>query len=165
MEAFFAKKKIDLQLLQASEPGLYEVLKEHFHQMGAKSFDHTKKYHFNKWRIKYPLLTKATKELPLVENTRVEASQEVIPSLSEKTKDSSVSKPTGFKPRFKSATTPARKENTEEQAQNIDAKPQETSVSKPTGFKPRFKSATTPAPKENTEKQAQTPPSSEDSTP
>lgn len=54
-EEFFRKKKIDLSALMQAEPGLYEELKKHYEQMGEKSFDHTKKFGFNKWRRLFPL--------------------------------------------------------------------------------------------------------------
>lgn len=54
-EEFFAKKKINLDLLKLKEAELFQQLQSHFEQMGEKSFDHTKKYIFNPLRNKYPL--------------------------------------------------------------------------------------------------------------
>ena len=54
-EEFFAKKKIDLTQLEKAEPGLYAEFKSHFSLMGEKSFDHTKKFWFNKLRHLYHL--------------------------------------------------------------------------------------------------------------
>jgi hypothetical protein len=54
-EEFFKKKRIDLAALQSGEPGLFSEFRKHFEQMGEKSFDHTKKYWFNKLRLQYHL--------------------------------------------------------------------------------------------------------------
>lgn len=55
-EEFFAKKKIDLSALKLTEPALFEELNSHYEQMGPKSFDHSKKYWFNKLRRKFPIV-------------------------------------------------------------------------------------------------------------
>jgi len=94
-EEFFSKKRIDLVALQAAEPGLYAEFKKHFAQMGEKSFDHTKKYWFNKLRSLYHLAPglkpeKLHQENQLAQQTVVETLTETIPAPS-----------TGFKPRFK----------------------------------------------------------------
>lgn len=94
-EEFFSKKRIDLVALQAAEPGLYAEFKKHFAQMGEKSFDHTKKYWFNKLRLLYHLASglkpeKLHQENQLAQQTIVETLTETIPVPS-----------TGFKPRFK----------------------------------------------------------------
>ena len=52
-EEFFAKKKIDLHKLKTADASLFAELESHYEQMGEKSFDHTKKYWFNKWRTLY----------------------------------------------------------------------------------------------------------------
>ena len=54
-EEFFKKKKIHLSALQAADAGLFSEFSAHYLQMGEKSFDHTKKYWFNKLRRLYPL--------------------------------------------------------------------------------------------------------------
>ena len=59
-EEFFAKKKIDLEALKQADPGLYDECRSHYEQMGEKSFDHTKKYRFNKLRHAYPLAQQNT---------------------------------------------------------------------------------------------------------
>lgn len=166
-EEFFIKKKIDLAQLQRAKPALYEEFRSHYEQMGEKSFDHTKKYWFNRLRKDYllaepaPVRTKAdtppsTKPLasgalsaPAPESTSTAAA----PS----TGLSSVS-PAGFKPRFKAGTTKPTPsaEPTEDKPTGtkapIDEAPQKATA--PTGFKPRFKPGTTkPAPPaESTEK-------------
>ena len=58
-EEFFQKKKIDLTQLRNAEPGLFVEFSKHYPLMGEKSFDHTKKYWFNKLRRTYPLAVKA----------------------------------------------------------------------------------------------------------
>ncbi|MGI4750530.1 MAG: hypothetical protein ACRYFB_07850 [Janthinobacterium lividum] len=54
-EEFFQKKKINLAQLKITEPGLFAEFSQHYPLMGEKSFDHTKKYHFNYLRRTYPL--------------------------------------------------------------------------------------------------------------
>jgi hypothetical protein len=54
-EEFFTKKKIDLVQLEKAEPSLFVEFKSHFNLMGEKSFDHTKKFWFNKLRHLYRL--------------------------------------------------------------------------------------------------------------
>src|SRR3954471_23516624 len=94
-EEFFMKKRIDLTALRAGEPGLFSEFKNHFEQMGEKSFDHTKKYWFNKLRLQYHLAPelkpeKMHQENQLAEQTIVETLTDSIPAPS-----------AGFKPRFK----------------------------------------------------------------
>lgn len=54
-EEFFNKKKIHIASLIVDNPELTKELVAHFDLMGEKSFDHAKKYLFNKWRRRYPL--------------------------------------------------------------------------------------------------------------
>ncbi len=54
-EEFFQKKKINIVLFQTAEPDLFAEFFNHYHLMGEKSFDHTKKYWFNVLRRSYPL--------------------------------------------------------------------------------------------------------------
>lgn len=95
-EEFFRKKRIDLVALQAAEPALFSEFKSHFDQMGEKSFDHTKKYWFNKLRLLYHLAAEQKPEKVHIENRLAE--QTITESiLEEKMPAPSV----GFKPRFK----------------------------------------------------------------
>ena len=95
-EEFFMKKRIDLTALQAGEPGLFSEFKKHFEQMGEKSFDHTKKYWFNKLRLQYHLAPQLKPEKVHMENRLAE--QTITESiLEEKIAAPSV----GFKPKFK----------------------------------------------------------------
>ncbi len=64
-EEFIAKKKIDLLQFRSAEPVLFSEFESHYSQMGPKSFDHSKKFLFNKLRRAYhlqeepkPVLTK-----------------------------------------------------------------------------------------------------------
>lgn len=97
-EEFFKKKRIDLAALQSGEPGLYADFEKHFNQMGEKSFDHTKKYWFNKLRQTYHLASELKPEKIHIENRLAE--QTIAESIiEEKIAPPSV----GFKPRFKAA--------------------------------------------------------------
>ena len=113
MEEFFAKKRIDLEQLKGSDALLFAELKAHFEQMGPKSFDHTKKYLFNKLRGSFPLRKESLKEAapvttilttPIDRTTPAEelstSSAETSPS---EDHPAAASKPAGFKPRFKAA--------------------------------------------------------------
>lgn len=56
LEEFLQKKKIDILAFKSNSLELFQEFESHFEQMGAKSFDHTKKYLFNKLRKQFPLL-------------------------------------------------------------------------------------------------------------
>src|ERR1700735_890808 len=82
-EEFFKKKRIDLAALEKAEPLLFSEFKTHFGQMGEKSFDHTKKYWFNKLRRQYHLAPEIKPEKvhipnPLAEQTIAESLSETI---------------------------------------------------------------------------------------
>ncbi|MCY4780908.1 hypothetical protein ORI89_14710 [Sphingobacterium sp. UT-1RO-CII-1] len=163
-EEFFAKKKIDLTVLLAENPSLYREFEDHYAQMGPKSFDHTKKFWFNKLRKTY-LLKEISPDLG--KQTTTQASKPSTPPIQQQS-----TVPTTFKPRFKAAAAPLQKETTEQTAKPTGFKPRfkagltkpaieqqelqkETTeqVAKPTGFKPRFKAATTPVQKTAIEQQ------------
>jgi hypothetical protein len=75
---------------------LFSEFKTHFEQMGEKSFDHTKKYWFNKLRLQYHLAPELKPEKVRIENQLAE--QTITEALvEEKIPAPSV----GFKPRFK----------------------------------------------------------------
>ena len=139
-EEFFKKKRIDLAALQSGEPGLYAEFEKHFNQMGEKSFDHTKKYWFNKLRLLYHLAPelkpeKVHIENPLAQQTITEALiEEALPPPS-----------VGFKPRFKAGMTggqpkPESLKPDEEEAESRKQKAESAveDAPKPAGFKPRF---------------------------
>lgn len=118
-EEFFAKKKIDLVLFEKADPNLFNEFRSHFLLMGEKSFDHTKKFWFNKLRGLYHLPGPA-KNIP--------ATKPAIVTQAEPLSSPTIEQKPAFKPRFKS-TVLAKAESSEE-------KPEGTPISKP-AFKPR----------------------------
>ena len=54
-EEFLIKKKIDPVQLQSKDQTFFSEFESHFLQMGEKSFDHSKKFWFNKLRRTYHL--------------------------------------------------------------------------------------------------------------
>ena len=150
-EEFFIKKKIDLKALQAADKPLFEEFKAHYSAMGEKSFDHSKKFWFNKLRKSFHL---KEEETPAAKP----AVKQAVADTPTETSGSKAIKPAGFKPRFKATITPAVDEAKTTEAP--DSTKTET-ASAPTGFKPRFKAgvtkapdtaATTPASEETTDK-------------
>ncbi len=136
-EEFFRKKRIDLAALGKAEPALLSEFKTHFEQMGEKSFDHTKKYWFNKLRLAYHLAPEPKVEKVVIENRLAE--QTITETLSETTPPANV----GFKPRFKPemgkpVESPAPEP--EKPAENIETPAPSTPG---VGFKPRFKAGVT----------------------
>jgi hypothetical protein len=134
-EEFFKKKRIDLAALQQGEPSLFAEFKSHFELMGEKSFDHTKKYWFNKLRLQYVLAPEIKTEKPHIENQLAE--QTVTESLSEM--NTAPAPKVGFTPRFK-APAPAKRvdEIPEEKKEEAPA-----SATPKVGFTPRFKAGVT----------------------
>jgi hypothetical protein len=106
--------------------------------MGEKSFDHTKKYWFNKTRRQFPLAPEVKTEKPHIANPIAE--QTITESLSE-----TVSPPAakvGFTPRFKAGVSkPAAEEKTASvpEAEKAIDQPEAPAAAKPAGFVPRFK--------------------------
>lgn len=167
-EEFFKKKKIDLDALEKGDPALFFEFKNHFEQMGEKSFDHTKKYWFNKLRLQYHLAPEIKTEKVKIENPLAE--QTVTDSLVESTlqepRPAAASKfqaapiperpagehsdkndvkeaPKGFTPRFKANVTKPVENPTGSTAEEKPAE-QPVPVDKPTvGFTPRFKAGVT----------------------
>ena len=140
-EEFFKKKKISLVTFEQGEPGLFSEFKVHYEQMGEKSFDHTKKYWFNKLRLRFPAPPEPKVEKVVIENTLAE--QAVTDTLAEKPTQP-VPK-VGFTPRFKAGatkpaeTTPAPEVKSEVEKPAENEKPASATV----GFKPRFKAGVT----------------------
>jgi hypothetical protein len=130
-EEFFRKKKIDLVAFGQGEPALFSEFKIHYDQMGEKSFDHTKKYWFNKLRLRFPAPPEVKVEKVMIENTLAE--QTVTESLIE---SSSPPPNIGFKPKFRAGVTKPAEEAPQ---------PKEEATSPPpnVGFKPRFKAGVT----------------------
>jgi hypothetical protein len=139
-EEFFRKKKIDLVALEQGEPALFSEFKIHFGQMGEKSFDHTKKYWFNKLRLRFPAPVETKVERVVIENQLAE--QTVTESLVE----SSTPPPNiGFKPKFRAGVT----KPVEETQQTKENTEQATTPPPNVGFKPRFKAGVTKPAEEN----------------
>jgi hypothetical protein len=149
-EEFFIKKRIDLPALQKAEPSLFSEFKTHYQQMGERSFDHTKKYWFNKLRRQYHLAPEIKPEKlhipnPLTEQTITESLSETIAPKPEPKM--------GFVPKFKAAGVPKVPAEPQQQPQN-EEKPKEgvqedTQAAKPApklGFVPKFKSASAAKP-------------------
>jgi hypothetical protein len=144
-EEFFKKKKINLTTLQQAEGTLFAEFKDHFELMGEKSFDHTKKYWFNKLRRQFPAPVEVKAEKVVIENPLAE--QTITETLSEPVAEQPK---VGFTPRFKAGATAAKPtepvENTappvSEETTTDTAKPATTA--KP-GFTPRFKAGVTAA--------------------
>src|ERR1700748_2626338 len=95
-EDFFRKKKIDLAAFGKAEPVLFSEFKTHYEQMGEKSFDHTKKYWFNKLRLRFPAPVELKVEKPHIDNPIAE--QTITESLIE---SSAPPSNIGFKPKFR----------------------------------------------------------------
>jgi len=150
-EEFFSKKRIDLTALQKAEPALFAEFKTHYEQMGEKSFDHTKKYWFNKLRLQYHLAPEPKTEKVIIEKPAAE--QTIAQTLSETT---TPSPNVGFKPRFKAGMTKPAEPKEETKAPEVEktAETPGTGVPKP-GFTPRFKAGMTktvnPAPEQKEE--------------
>lgn len=117
-EEFFTKKKIDLAQLEKADPVLYNEFKSHFAAMGEKSFDHTKKFWFNKLRRLYHL-TPPERAITQID-TEIASQAEPLSSPTIEQKP--------FTPRFKSANM----SKTEPSAEQPETKP----VAKP-AFRPR----------------------------
>jgi hypothetical protein len=134
-EEFFKKKRIDLPALEGSEPALFSEFKTHFEQMGEKSFDHTKKYWFNKIRRQYPLAPEVKTEKVHIENPVAE--QTVIESLAEPTVTPPPAK-MGFVPKFKAGNIPKPSTAVEEKKEDAVMPPPEDSEAPKPAYKPRF---------------------------
>ena len=163
-EDFFVRKKIDLIALKQSNLPLYEEFKSHYNAMGEKSFDHSKKFWFNKLRKNYKLqeienskpiqtLTSFQADVAKEGNNPVLgpepneiASKTIISKISTETtnEQQQAKESVGFKPRFKAGTTKsATTEKIQEEESESNAADETSIVTKPTGFKPRFKAGTT----------------------
>jgi len=128
-EEFFTKKKIDLKALKAADEPLFEEFRAHYSAMGEKSFDHSKKFWFNKLRKSYHL---AEEETVVIKKPIQTDPVEKAPAAT----DATAAKPAGFKPRFK-ATTPTTEPA--EQKEEPKTEPSTAAANSTAGFKPRFK--------------------------
>jgi len=141
-EEFFKKKRVDLAALEKAEPALFSEFKTHYEQMGEKSFDHTKKYWFNKTRRQYPLAPEVKTEKPQIANPIAE--QTITESLTETAPATPPSPKVGFTPKFRAANIakPVVEDKKEESPVTTDEPvnpPVEAAPAKPAGFVPRFK--------------------------
>jgi hypothetical protein len=143
-EEFFKKKRIDLDALQTAEPALFSEFKTHFEQMGEKSFDHTKKYWFNKLRLIYVMAPEVKTEKVKIDNPLAE--QTITESLSEQ---AAPAPKLGFTPKFRAAAPPkpAAEPSSTENKSEIPAEPAATPAPK-LGFTPKFRAAAPPKPAE-----------------
>jgi hypothetical protein len=116
---FLVKKKIDRVLFNNAQPELYQEFEREYAQMGPKSFDHSKKFLFNKLRRAYHLKAepKPAKPPPPPPELASQAESLESPTIEQKLP---------YVPRFKSPAAPAA----ENPANEAPAKP---------AFKPRFK--------------------------
>ncbi|AIM39207.1 hypothetical protein KO02_22855 [Sphingobacterium sp. ML3W] len=138
-EEFFTKKKIDLIALKKADNSLYEEFRKHFAAMGEKSFDHTKKFWFNRLRKSYRLEEvivdqKESKKSVEVKEQQTVTTEQAIPA-------------TGFKPRFRAPAIPSKPttDTVSEVDTNEPTKPETEGTTKPAGFKPRFRAGATKA--------------------
>jgi len=158
-EEFFIKKRIDLPALEKAEPLLFSEFKTHFFQMGEKSFDHTKKYWFNKLRHSYHLAPEIKPEKVNIPNPLAE--QTIAESLSETVEPKPAPK-MGFVPKFKAASIP--KAITEEEKPSLEEAPSAEKPVAKMGFVPRFKAGATTKPSAEAEKENENPPVAEEPT-
>jgi len=158
-DEFFKKKRVDLTALEKAEPALFSEFKTHYEQMGEKSFDHTKKYWFNKTRRQFPLAPEVKTEKPHIANPITE--QTITESLTESIPATPSSPKVGFTPKFRAANVakPVAEDKKEELSVPNEpvATSAETTPAKPAGFVPRFKMK----PKVDAEESASPPSSAE----
>ena len=135
-EEFFRKKKIDLAAFEQGEPALFSEFKIHYDQMGEKSFDHTKKYWFNKLRLRFPAPPEVKVEKVTIENTLAEQ------TVTESFTGSAAPPPNiGVKPKFRTGVTKPGGS-----APSPGKKAESTQRPVPPaalGFKPKFKAGVT----------------------
>ena len=124
-EEFLLKKKIDPAKFQVAEPTLFSEFNSHFQQMGEKSFDHSKKFWFNKLRRTYHLKEepKIPKEVNEINQLASQAGPLISPTI----------QATGYTPRYKPKVASAESESTNPVSISADEKLQEKPV-----YKPRF---------------------------
>ena len=142
-DEFFKKKRIDLFALEQGEPALFLDFKTHYGQMGEKSFDHTKKYWFNKIRRQFPLAPEIKAEKAPVENQLAE--QTITESLIETVASPPPAK-LGSVPKFKAGVTkPSIPVDEKEELSVTQTNAQSAPITQPTklGFVPKFKAGVT----------------------
>jgi hypothetical protein len=157
-EEFLLKKKIDPVQLQDADQDFFDEFKSHFIEMGEKSFDHSKKFWFNKLRRAYPLAEVVkiavapqaeALEASSFETHKAPVAEAMVPqaeALESPVAEVLEAKP-AFKPRFKANITP-KEEIKNDQGDNKETPNSEpskpTNTTKPI-YKPRFKAPAKPA--------------------
>ena len=146
-EEFLIKKKIDPVQFKNTEQALFSEFNSHFNEMGEKSFDHSKKFWFNKLRRANPL-----KEEPKPESITIASpiNKTDLPENTSQSKEDQIRKEEfggeitnpkpAFKPRFKANIIAASQEQLTESVSSIKAEEIEPEKPKP-AYKPRFKAA------------------------
>ena len=146
-EEFLIKKKIDPVQLKNTEQALFFEFNSHFNEMGEKSFDHSKKFWFNKLRRANP-----QKEEPKPESITIASpiNKTNLPENNSQSKENQIKKEEvggeitnpkpAFKPRFKANIIAASQEQLTESVSSIKAEEIEPEKPKP-AYKPRFKAA------------------------
>jgi len=153
-EEFLIKKKIDPVQLQDADQDFFDEFKSHFNQMGEKSFDHSKKFWFNKLRRAHPLEEQVkifavaeVLEAPQAEAMVPQAEALEVLSFEAPMAEALEAKP-AFKPRFKANITASKTEvknnQVEETATPVPEAAKPTETEKPS-YKPRFKAPAKPA--------------------
>jgi hypothetical protein len=122
-EEFLIKKKIDPVQLQSKEQSFFSEFESHFLQMGEKSFDHSKKFWFNKLRRTYHL----KEEIKVVEIPAIiQEKSSIEPSNQEKTI---------YKPRFTAQIVESEEKQSEIEGESAPA----LNENPKSAYKPRFK--------------------------
>ncbi len=172
-EEFLLKKKIDPVQLQDADQDFFDEFKSHFIEMGEKSFDHSKKFWFNKLRRANPLAEVVkiavapqaeALEASSFETHKAPVAEAMVPqaeALESPVAEAMVpqaealespvaealeakAKP-AFKPRFKANINTEIKNNQVEETETPNSEPTKpTNTAKP-AFKPRFKAPAKPA--------------------
>ena len=146
-EEFLIKKKIDPVQLKNTEQALFSEFNSHFNEMGEKSFDHSKKFWFNKLRRAYHLI-EVPKAEPITLSSPISIPDlpENIPvtnEIKEVVVDGKITAPKpAFKPRFKANIIATIQEQPTDPGSSTAAETVETAADtekpKP-AYKPRFK--------------------------
>ncbi len=89
--------------LKSGDQSLYNEFVHHYAEMGPKSFDHSKKFWFNKLRKLYLLVPEVVSK-EKVATPALKQTSDLVDELVESS-TATASKPAGFKPRFKAGIT------------------------------------------------------------
>jgi len=122
-EEFLIKKKIDPVQLQAKEQSFFSEFESHFLQMGEKSFDHSKKFWFNKLRRAYHLKEEPKPVNDETKIVEIPASAQEIPVTEALNQGKQA-----YLPRFKTASA----QKPDQSSQNLESDPRPAYI-------PRFK--------------------------